>query len=48
MRSCGRFGFPLLIFLLLILPMLSPQANIVERIVVPPVQCADAACSGVG
>lgn len=33
----GRFGFPLLIFLLLILPMLWPQANIVERVVVPPV-----------
>ena len=32
-----RFGFPLLIFLLLILPMLSPQANIVQRLVVPPV-----------
>ncbi len=32
----GRFGFPLLIFLLLILPMLAPQANIVERVVRPP------------
>ena len=32
-----RFGFPLLIFLLLILPMLFPRANIVERVVVPPV-----------
>ena len=32
-----RIGFPLLIFLLLILPMLSPQANIVQRLVVPPV-----------
>lgn len=32
-----RFGFPLLIFLLLILPMMFPKANIVERLVVPPV-----------
>ena len=35
--SLQRFGFPLLIFLLLILPMLVPRANIVERVVVPPV-----------
>ncbi|HET9640585.1 MAG TPA: site-2 protease family protein [Allosphingosinicella sp.] len=33
----GRFGFLLLVFLLLILPMLAPQANIVERVVGPPV-----------
>lgn len=32
----GRFGFPLLVFLLLILPMLAPGANVVERIVRPP------------
>jgi Zn-dependent protease len=32
-----RFGFPLLIFLLVILPMVFPEANIVERVVVPPV-----------
>ena len=32
----GRFGFPLLIFLLVILPMLFPNANIVQRVVVPP------------
>lgn len=32
----ARFGFPLLIFLLLILPMLAPQANVVERVVRPP------------
>jgi Zn-dependent protease len=32
----ARFGFPLLIFLLLILPMLVPKANIVERVVRPP------------
>jgi len=34
----ARFGFPLLIFLLLILPMLAPRANIVERVVRPPVE----------
>jgi Zn-dependent protease len=33
----ARFGFPLLIFLLLILPMLVPGADVVERIVRPPV-----------
>ena len=33
----GRLGFPILIFLLLILPMLWPKANVVERLVVPPV-----------
>ena len=32
-----RIAFPLLIFLLLILPWMSPEANIVERVVVPPV-----------
>lgn len=34
----GRFGFPLLIFLLVLLPMLMPQANIVAWLVVPPVR----------
>ncbi len=34
----GRFGFLLLIFLLVILPMLAPKANVVERVVGPPVQ----------
>ena len=34
----ARFGFPLLIFLLLILPMLVPQANVVERVIRPPVE----------
>jgi hypothetical protein len=29
-------GFPLLIFLLLILPWLVPKANVVERVVRPP------------
>jgi Zn-dependent protease len=36
-RKLARFGFPLLIFLLLILPMLVPGADIVERVVRPPV-----------
>ena len=36
-RKLHRIGFPLLIFLLLILPMIAPQADIVERLVVPPV-----------
>lgn len=35
-RSFGRFGFPLLVFLLVVLPMLSPSANIVAHLVVPP------------
>ncbi len=34
----ARFGFPLLIFLLLILPWLVPGANVVERVVLPPVE----------
>ncbi len=34
----GRFGFPLLIILLVVVPMLWPSADIVERIVVPPVR----------
>ena len=34
----GRFGFPLLIFLLVVLPILAPGADIVERVVVPPVR----------
>jgi Zn-dependent protease len=33
----SRFGFPLLILLLLVVPMLFPSANIVERAVAPPV-----------
>jgi Zn-dependent protease len=32
-----RFGFPLLILLLLVIPQIFPNANIVERTVVPPV-----------
>jgi Zn-dependent protease len=34
----GRFGFPLLIVLLVLLPLLFPRANIVARVVVPPVE----------
>ena len=33
----SRFGFPLLILLLLVIPMLFPAANIVEQAVAPPV-----------
>jgi Zn-dependent protease len=33
-----RFGFVLLIFLLLVVPMLFPNARIIERVVLPPVQ----------
>jgi Zn-dependent protease len=36
-RRLGRFGFPLLIVLLVLLPMAFPSANIVERVVGPPV-----------
>jgi Zn-dependent protease len=32
-----RFGFPLLILLLLVIPQIFPNANIVERTIVPPV-----------
>ena len=38
MPSSSRFGFPLLILLLLVIPMLFPSANIVERTVGPPVE----------
>ena len=37
-RKLARFGFPLLIFLLLILPMLVPGADVVGRVVRPPVE----------
>ena len=37
-QSIARFGFPLVIFLLVILPMIAPDAKIVERIVFPPVR----------
>jgi Zn-dependent protease len=47
----GRFGFPVLIVLLVVLPLISPSLNIVERLVVPPVQAvigALAAIAGIG
>jgi Zn-dependent protease len=34
----GKYGFLLLILLLVVLPMVAPQAKIVERLVVPPVK----------
>jgi Zn-dependent protease len=37
-RRLGRFGFPLLIFLLVIVPWMAPEADIVAGLVVPPVQ----------
>lgn len=37
-KRFGRFGFLLLVFLLLVLPMIAPEADIVRRLVVPPVQ----------
>lgn len=37
-KKIARFGFPLVIFLLVILPMVAPNADVVERIVVPPVR----------
>jgi Zn-dependent protease len=35
-RKLAPFGFPLVIFLLLILPMIAPQLNFVQRVVMPP------------
>ena len=35
-RKLSRFGFPLVLFLLVVLPVLAPQANVVRAIVVPP------------
>ncbi|HEX8526627.1 site-2 protease family protein [Allosphingosinicella sp.] len=35
--SVAHYGFPVLIFLLVVLPLIAPEANIVERVVVPPV-----------
>nr|WP_299913482.1 site-2 protease family protein [Sphingomonas bacterium] len=32
----GRYGFPLLLFLLVILPMMMPGANLVSRVIGPP------------
>ena len=36
--ALGRYAILVLIFLLLILPMLSPSANIVERLIAPIVE----------
>ena len=33
----GRYGLPLMILLLVVLPMLSPQADIVPRLIGPPI-----------
>lgn len=41
-KRIGRFGFPLLVLLLVVLPMLSPKANIVSWLVVPPVRALTA------
>lgn len=35
-QSLGRFAFPILIVLLLVLPMISPSLNIVQKFVAPP------------
>ncbi len=37
-QRVARFGFPLVILLIVVVPMIAPDANIVERIVVPPVR----------
>jgi Zn-dependent protease len=37
-RRLGRFGFPLLVFLLVVLPLISPRTDIVAQLVVPPVR----------
>ena len=38
----GRYGFLLLVGLLLVLPMLSPSLNVVQRVVAPPAQAVTA------
>lgn len=50
-RSFGRYGFVVLIVLLLVLPAISPRLSVVEWIVVPPVRAilgALAALAGIG
>jgi Zn-dependent protease len=37
-QKLAKFGFPLVILLIVVLPMLAPNANIVERLVFPPVR----------
>ena len=34
----GRYGFPILVLLLVVLPLIAPEASIVEGLVVPPVR----------
>lgn len=41
-----RFGFPLLVFLLLVVPTVFPDARIVERLVLPPVRLILSALAG--
>lgn len=36
--SIGRYGFPVLIVLLVVLPLLSPSLNVVARLVLPPAE----------
>lgn len=43
-----RYGFPLLIFLLVLLPILAPSANIVDRVVGPPVRLLIGLLAGLG
>ena len=45
-QRLGRFAFPILILLLLVLPMIWPEANVVERLVVPPVRAIVEATTG--
>jgi len=37
-RKLRPFAFPLVLFLLVVLPLIAPRANIVRAIVVPPVR----------
>ena len=37
-RKLGRYAFPILILLLLVLPMISPRLSVVAWLVVPPVE----------
>lgn len=37
-QKLGRFAFPILIILLLVLPMISPSLSIVAKVVAPPAQ----------
>lgn len=41
-KRIGRFGFPLLVLLLVVLPRISPKADIVSWLVVPPVNALTA------